>query len=259
VERVALQLQGQGKVDVPFGLPVPDPYHEYPLFTALGGYVFGRNLDGTYDPQDLGLDGPQSLHAAEEFGRWRADGLIDPEVTVDVMIHAFTSGATPFAVTGPWVVLDPTQGFEASGVSFSVDPLPSVEGAAPRPLVRALGFAVPSSAADPEKAISFVLEVFTAPAAQAELAGAVDRPPAMTAALEGSSIDERLRGFGLAARDGDPLPAIPEMTEVWGPWADAYAKIFQQTAPPEQAFRDAAEAIRSAISGGVSPSPAPGD
>jgi arabinogalactan oligomer / maltooligosaccharide transport system substrate-binding protein len=78
VERVALQLQDEGKVDVPLGLPVPDPYHEYPLFTALGGYVFGRNVDGSYDPQDLGLDGPQSLHAAEEFGQWRADGLIDP-------------------------------------------------------------------------------------------------------------------------------------------------------------------------------------
>ena len=32
-----------------------DPYHWYPVFTADGGYIFGTNADGSYNPEDLGM------------------------------------------------------------------------------------------------------------------------------------------------------------------------------------------------------------
>ena len=42
-----------------------DFYHWYPLFTADGGYAFARNADGSYNPDDMGVDSPGGVKAAE--------------------------------------------------------------------------------------------------------------------------------------------------------------------------------------------------
>ena len=56
-EQTALELKTAGTVDVPLAVQQDpaDPYHNYPMFAATGGYVFGVNPDNTYNPQDLGL------------------------------------------------------------------------------------------------------------------------------------------------------------------------------------------------------------
>ncbi|HRF97253.1 MAG TPA: extracellular solute-binding protein, partial [Aggregatilineales bacterium] len=41
------------------------PYHSYPIFTAFGGYIFGFNEDGTYNPADIGLNTEGGLAAAQ--------------------------------------------------------------------------------------------------------------------------------------------------------------------------------------------------
>jgi arabinogalactan oligomer/maltooligosaccharide transport system substrate-binding protein len=41
LEKVALKFRGRKNIDFPLGLPVPDPFSEYPLFSAFGGYLFG--------------------------------------------------------------------------------------------------------------------------------------------------------------------------------------------------------------------------
>ena len=81
-----------------------DPYHNYPMFAATGGYVFGVNDDGTYNPQDLGLASPGAIAAGENFSTWAKEGLISSDVSFDIMIQSFASGKAPFAITGPWAV-----------------------------------------------------------------------------------------------------------------------------------------------------------
>ena len=57
-----------------------------------------------------------------------------------------------------------------------------------------------------------------------------------------------IQGFGVAAENGVPQPAIPQMATVYENWRDAYALIFSGS-DPQQAFTDAADSIRTAISG----------
>ncbi len=45
-----------------------DAYHMEPLFTSAGGYLFGKDADGNYNPDDLGLDSPGGLAAAAKIG-----------------------------------------------------------------------------------------------------------------------------------------------------------------------------------------------
>ena len=247
LEAIALGLVADGTATIPIGLQQDpgDPFHNMPLFTALGGYVFGLTEDG-YDPTDLGIDSEGGLAAAVQFGAWADEGLISTETSYDVMIEAFGQGTTPFAITGPWAVAEADRGFRATGVPYVVEPIPPVAGGTPRPFVGVQGFMVSAFAENPLAAQTFVIDFMATEEAQLALFDAGGRPPANAAAFETASTDPDIQGFGLAAAEGLPMPAIPEMGSVWSAWTDAYQLVLTGS-DPEQAFRDAATQIRNLI------------
>lgn len=247
LEQTALGLVDSGDADIALAMQVPDPYHQYPLFTAAGGYVFGENSDGTYNPDDLGIDSEGGLHAATLFDQWTKDGLINADVTYDVMIEKFGTGLAPFAITGPWAISQPDTGFAATGVPYVVEPIPSVEGGTARPFVGVQGFMVSEYSENPLIAQTFAVEFMTTEEAQLALYQAGGRPPALQTAFDQTTSDPDVQGFGLSGADGDPLPAIPEMSSVWTAWTDAYTLIFTQEADAQTAFTDAATQIRNLI------------
>lgn len=248
--QVALDLKEKGVVDIPLGLQVPDPYHEFPLFSAFGGYVFAQNPDGTYNPDDLGIDSPGGLRAARAFREWTKMGLINKDVNYDVMIEKFGTGKAPFAITGPWAISQPDTGFKATGVPYVVEPIPPVEGGMPRPFVGVQGFMVSAFAKNPLIAQTFVVDFMATDEAQYALYQVGGRAPALRSAFERASSDPDIQGFGQSGANGLPMPAIPEMASVWTAWTDAYTIIFSGKGDPEKAFRDAAEQIRTLIAGG---------
>ena len=60
------ELKAAGKVSeivaYPIG-PTGDPYHINPLYTSGGGYMFGTQSDGDFNPQDLGVAKPEAAAA----------------------------------------------------------------------------------------------------------------------------------------------------------------------------------------------------
>jgi maltose-binding protein MalE len=253
VERTALALKKAGKVDVALAVQqngTADPYHNYPLFSALGGYVFKADASGTYDPNNLGIDSKGGIDAAKQFRKWVDSGLLDPNITYDVMIQSFADGKAPYAITGPWAVGDKEKGFKAKGTPYVVEAFPPVKaGVKPAVFVGVQGFMVSSFSKKQLLAKTFVLDYMGGKSAQLELFKAGGRPPALTAAFNDPIVanDKDVRGFGLAAVNGQPLPAIPAMGSVWQAWTDAYKLIFTKQGTPEQAFRDAATKIRGLI------------
>ena len=87
LETIALQLQSEGTVETPLAIqqaPTADPYHNYPMYSGGGGYVFGTNPDGSLNPQDVGLD------SRGRAGGRRAVGEVDgrgPRVRLGVAGH----------------------------------------------------------------------------------------------------------------------------------------------------------------------------
>jgi arabinogalactan oligomer / maltooligosaccharide transport system substrate-binding protein len=240
LKEVALGLVADGTVEIPLALQWNDPYHEYPLVTASGGYVFGLNDDGSYNPDDLGLDSDGGLAAARSFAQWIDEGLIDPNVNYDIMIESFGTGNAPFAITGPWAIHQPDNGFRAMGVNYVVEPIPPVNGGEAKPFVGVQGFMVSAFAPSKLLAQTFVLEFMSTEEAQVELYKVGGRAPALVSAFEEASSDPDIQGFGLAGANGHPMPAIPQMGSVWEAWTNAYTLIGQGT-DPETAFGDAAE------------------
>jgi arabinogalactan oligomer / maltooligosaccharide transport system substrate-binding protein len=253
VEKVALDLKKSGKVDVALAVQqngTADPYHMYPLFSALGGYVFKSDKTGTYDPNSLGLDTKAGLDAAKQISKWVDSGLIDPNITYDVMIKSFAEGKAPFAITGPWAVSDAEKGFKVKGTPYVVEAFPPVKtGIKPAVFVGVQGFMVSSFSKQQALAKTFVIDYLGSKSTQLELFKAGGRPPALTAAFNDPAVknDKDVRGFGLAAANGQPQPAIPAMGSVWASWTDAYKLIFTKQGTPEQAFKDAAAKIRADI------------
>ena len=250
LETIALGLVADGTADVALGLQQPDVYHNFPLFTAGGGYLFGTNADGSLNPEDIGIDSPAGLISAELFGAWTESGLISGDVTYDVMIDSFGQGKAPFAITGPWAVSDADRGFKAAGVNYVVEPIPPVAGGTAAPFVGVQGFMVSAQAQNALAAQTFIVEAMASQDAQEALFVAGGRPPAHTAAFGTASADVDVQGFGLAGNNGEPLPSIPEMGSVWTAWGDAYTLIFSGEAAPSDAFIGAAEQIRTLIAEG---------
>ena len=243
LEDTALDLQDGDEVERGIVWPTEpaDPYHNYPIVSALGGYVFGMDDDGTYDPSDLGIDSDGGIAAAERFGEMVESGLLSPDITYDLMIDLFGGGDAAFAITGPWAMGD----FE--GVDFEVTPIPDVDGGTPAPFVGVQGFMISAFAENELLAQTFLTDYMATDEAQIELFEAGNRPPALTSAFEQVADDPDIEGFGEAAADGVPMPAIPEMASVWDAWTNAYELIYEGQLEPAEAFEDAAEQIRGLI------------
>jgi maltose-binding protein MalE len=247
LEAAALALQADGTVDVPLAVQQDpgDPYHNYPLFSALGGYVFGENEDGTYNADDVGIDSEGGLAAAQKFADWSNEGLISKDVSYDIMNESFSTGKAPFAITGPWAV----GGFTDAGINYVVEPIPPVAGGTPEVFVGVQGFMQSAFSENADLATTFMVDYLGTEEVQLALFEAGGRPPAMLSAYDQVSSDPLIQGFGLAGQQGTPLPAIPEMSAVWESWTDAYSLIFTGS-DPVQAFTDAAAQIRDDIAAG---------
>lgn len=253
LETIALDLVAAGEAEIPLAIQNDpgDPFHNMPLYTAAGGYLFGLTDDGSYNPDDLGLDGEGGLAAGAQFQAWTESGLMQPSLSYDVMIESFGNGTAPFAITGPWAVADPDRGFKATGVNYVVEPIPPLAGTVASPFVGVQGFMVSAFAENPLFAQTFITEVMTTQEVQTALFEAGGRPPAHTAAFDAAAAgDPDIEGFGQSGVNGQPMPAIPEMGSVWSAWTDAYALILSGGSTGEEAFTNAATQIRNLIAEG---------
>lgn len=247
----AQQLEADGEVESGFLIPTnpPDPYHNYPMFTAEGGYVFAFEEGEGYDADDLGIDSEGGIAAARQFDEWVKSGFLKTNVEGALMQDQFADGNAAFVITGPWALVQDGRGFEETGVPFEVSPIPPLDGGTPEPFVGVQSFMVSAFAENPLVAQTFVTQEMTTEEAQMALFEANRRPPALTSAQEQIADDPVFQAFAESGAEGNPLPAIPEMGSVWDAWTNAYGLIYAQDSAPEDAFDNAAEQIRNLIEG----------
>jgi maltose/maltodextrin transport system substrate-binding protein/arabinogalactan oligomer/maltooligosaccharide transport system substrate-binding protein len=237
-----LQEDPASGVEQGFCLQEKDPYHSYPILTGFGGYIFGRDpVTDAYDPSDVGLDSEGGLAYANELDQMVKAGLLRPAINYDACLNLMTTGGAAFWITGPWAL----QGFIDSGVNFGVAPIPAMEET-PAPFVGVQGMMVSAYAPNKLLAQTFLNDFMATDEAMQALFDAGQRPPAWLPVAE-TVTDENVLAFITSGSTGNPMPAIPEMNDVWGSWTTALDLIFTQVQDAEQAITDAAEAIRETI------------
>jgi len=220
-----------------------DAYHFYPIMTAFGGYVFGRDENGSYNPEDLGIDSEGTIAAAKWLDQMVKDGQLSPDVDWDTMHAMFENGEAAMFLTGPWAL----NRIRESGVNYAIAPIPD-ETSEGKPFLGVHGFMVSAFSKDPLLAQAFLTEFVATDEIMQQLFEADPRPSAYLPVREATD-DPDIAAFGVAGQNADPMPAIPEMASVWEAWGNAITLVFQQQEDPEVAFKNAAEQIRAAISG----------
>jgi arabinogalactan oligomer / maltooligosaccharide transport system substrate-binding protein len=221
-----------------------DPYHFYPIQTAFGGYIFGRDDEGSYDPTDVGVGDEGSVAAGEWWEQMVTEGLQPPAVDWDTMHAWFESGQSAMTLTGPWA----TSRIVESGVPFAICDVPD-ETAEGKPFLGVQGFMVSAFANDPLLAQIFLTEFVATPEVMQALYDTDPRPPAYLPVLDELE-DENIAAFAQAGLNADPMPAIPEMGSVWDAWGNAVTIVAQGADTAVNAFTNAQQQIVDALGGG---------
>ena len=218
-------------------------YDAFPLQTAFGGYIFGLNDDGTYNANDLGIDS-EGMVAAGDFIQANVEaGYISNSTDNDTARAQFAAGEIPFLMYGPWGL----DTFRESGVPYAIASFPSAteQGV---PFSGVWGFAVNALGDNVLLAQTFLTEVIATPETMEMLSVGSNRPSAW---LSVENPDPDLAGFAQIAAVAEPMPAIPEMGDVWGSWGDAFTLIINGELTPADALANAATQIRDLIGGAL--------
>jgi maltose-binding protein MalE len=240
---LAQELVESGAAERGIAIP-PDPYHTYPIISGFGGYVFGRDADGNYDPSDVGIDSEGALAGAAYLDQLVKDDVFNAAVGYDQARELFLNGQLAMWVTGPWELSN----IRNSGVNFGVATIPTMVEE-PRPFIGGQGFMVNAFSKNLDLAQAFLAEYVATEETQQ---GIYDAVPGISAFLptREANPDPDLEAFAASVANGDPMPTIPQMAAFWNTVGNAVTQIYNQAAEPEAAFREAAEAAREEIAAG---------
>jgi maltose/maltodextrin transport system substrate-binding protein len=226
-----------------FLIQEPDPYHTFPLFSAGGGYIFGKDADGVLNPCDIGLDNAGAIAGAQLLDQMVKDGIEIAGAGYSEVTGAFNAGNLAMMIGGPWTLADA----KAAGINYGVAPIPPINGNDPAVFVGVQGFMISAYSQNKVLANLFIKDYLIQTDVMLALYIQGDRPPAYMPALGLLSGNADIQGFAASAANGIPMPKIAEMNSVWSAWSDALELIVNQTEDPATAMHDAADQIRALL------------
>lgn len=221
--KVAQANTGNGK----FGYleDLSEAYQNYGVISAYGGYVF-KNNGGTLNVKDVGLNNAGAVKASAFLNDLRYKYNLVPEgVTNDAAKSAFLDGRLAMFLTGPWNMGD----IKKAGISYGVMPFPTPPGASGKwsPFVGVQGIMLSAYSKNKAAAAQFARQLVSSDA-QVSFNKAGGRIPVSLAARTKLKSDPVVAGFGKIISMGTPMPNVPEMSAVWGPWTNAIAQSVQK-------------------------------
>lgn len=233
---LGMTLQGAGSITWGFSLS-GTTYDAYPLMTANGGYVFGKNPDGSWNTDDLGIGSTGMIAFGELVKDWADAGFMDPTIDWLVAHDSFMAGEVPWIMAGPWALGQ----IRASGIPYAIQNFPSGF-----PFLGAQGFVINAQSTEQTLAAHFLTEFMADIAPMTRLYEETNRPPAYIPVLD-TITDPDIVAFGQVAAFAEPMPNVPEMGCVWGPWDSALRFILAGAKTPTEAYTDAYNEIRTCI------------
>ncbi|RDI96635.1 maltose ABC transporter substrate-binding protein [Meiothermus sp. QL-1] len=201
-----------------------NPYFNYGWFTAYGASVFGRTAQGL-DASQTRLGGEAGVRAVNFIKDLRFRYRLIPEgVDYGVADSAFKEGALAMILNGPWAIGD----YKKANIDFGIAPLPNPPGGGQwRPFVGVQGVAMNAYSRNKTAAANFA-KLLVSPQNQVAFNRAGGRLPVSKQAVQQLRNDPVVAGFSATVALGTPMPNIPEMGKVWGPWGNALSQAVQR-------------------------------
>src|SRR5699024_2635514 len=101
-------------------------YYANSVLSGYGGYIFGEDENGDYDPSDIGLNNDGAIEGAELMQKFYTEKLfpsgIIGEQGIQVLDSLFSEGKAAAVISGPWNV----EPFSDAGINYGVTKLPEL-------------------------------------------------------------------------------------------------------------------------------------
>ena len=224
-------------------------YYANSVLSGYGGYIFGQDDAGTYDPKDIGINNEGAIEGAKYIQKFYKEGLfpagIIGEQGISVIESLFTEGKATAIISGPWNV----EPFTKAGVNWGVQKLPALgNGKNMSAFVGVKSYNVSSYSKNPELAEKFV-EFIANEENSKKRYEITQEVPAVAALANDPVVTESAVAKAVAEQSKFSvlMPNIPQMNEVWAPADSALQTIATGKAEPKAALDQAVETIEGQI------------
>ncbi len=235
-------LKAEGKVTYVMSV-TGTTYDLYPLYTAFGGYIFGRDANGNWNPQDLGLDSEGMIAGATFMQENVAKGNFPSDWDWANNHALFETGESAFIMAGPWAL----DRIRESGVPYAIaDQFPAGPAGPGAPFAGTQGIFINAQSKNALLAQAFLTEFVATEEVMMELYQAGKRPSAYLPVLAKTD-DPDLLAMGTAGANATMMPAIPAMGSVWGNWDSAIVLTRDGKQDAATALKEAAAKVRNLI------------
>jgi maltose/maltodextrin transport system substrate-binding protein/arabinogalactan oligomer/maltooligosaccharide transport system substrate-binding protein len=250
VEQVGMDLLDAGSIDSVIGLP-DLTYNSYPIFTAFGGYIFGRDADGNFTPNDIGMNNEGMVAGMTWIQSLMDEGAVSTNIDWEAAHVQFETGRSAFILTGPWAV----GRFDTAGVHYEISAFPAATegGDAGYPFLGVQGLVV--NANRPNVALAQVFATDFLPTEEHfQALYEADSRPSAWASVADAATDPNTIAFNAAGVNAVPMPSIPAMGYVWDAWVNAGALVAQGEQTPQEALDGAVAQILAQVNPEATPS-----
>ncbi len=217
-------------------------FFTWPMLAGAGGFVFGKDKLGDYDPQQVGVNTPGAVKGGELLKRLVDEKFMPKGARYAEMEAGFARGTVAMMVSGPWA----WDNAKKAKIDFGVAPIPAVVAGQPsQSFVGVLGCMVSSPSKLKDIAREFIENHLLRPE-QLKVVNA-DVPlgvPANKAFYAELSKDAAIRATMENARTGRPVPNIPEVGRFWTAMDAALEAITNGLQSPQEALDGAAARMK---------------
>ena len=233
----ALAPQGAKAILWPYAMS----FFSWSVIAGPGGYVFGRNAQGEYDPADIGVNNVGALQGAQLLDRLVREGLMPRGARYSDMEAQFAAGKVAMMISGPWA----WDNVKKKRIDFGVAAVPALNGKAAKPFVGVLGCMITAPSRVKDIAREFLenhlLKVEGLKTVSADVPLGTPANKAYYTELAG---DPNIRATMDNARAGEPIPNIPETGRFFPAMDAALEAISQGRQSPKAALDGAAARMK---------------
>lgn len=232
------QLSAQGKKAILWDYK--NTYFTFPLLAAGGGYPFKAKSDGTYDPNDTGVNNAGAVAGAELLNKLLREKYMPTGSGYAEMEGGMAQGKVAMMINGPWS----WDNLRKAKVDFGVAKIPTVNGKKAVPFVGVKGVMINKASPNRDLAVEFIENYLLTVKGlktinQAEPIGA----PASKAYFAELKADPNIAATMASVQDGVPMPNNPEMGRFWSAMEASLTNVMEARQSPKEALDAAAKRI----------------
>lgn len=224
-------------------------YYAFGSLYAYGGYIFQRDENGNYNPEDIGLANAGAVEAVNYLKKFFDEGLIPTGILGENGLNAidslFTEQKAAAVINGPWAI----EPYQKAGVNFGVTPLPTMpNGKEMSSLLGVKGYVISTWSKDAELAEKFIQFINQPQYAKTRFEVTAEIPPLKSVMADDViTKNEAANAIAIQSTRAVPMPSIPEMAQVWTPIDSALQLSVSNKQDPKEALEGAAQQIKDSI------------